>query len=777
MHIKKCNIEHFIGFWLVTIGCITCQVNLQIKKIELIGLKSVPDKEIIYNMKLKEGQQFDEQIFLEDIKRLYGLGYFSKIDYEKEITKDGVNLKIIFYENPVVRSITIKYSKHFSSKKIKTLLTISEGELLNENKIQQTQKNILEQYRKDGYVFATVDYDIKVTAKQANITFTIVEGKRVKVKEIEFLGIKDIKPKKIKKVMKTKESSFLFSKYLNEKILKEDMIRINSFMRSLGFLDANSYIYEMNFSPLKDKVKIVIFIEPGEKYTISDIMFEGFTLFTKEQLLKTIKSKKGDVFSIKKIEENDIFRLKELYGNAGYPEINIQYFHKLTDKPKELILVFKTEETSKAQIRKINISGNIKTKDKVIRRELLIFPGDIYNYSKIKESLQRLYSLRYFEDVKIEHSPTPKHELVDLNVKVKEARTGFIRFGAGFSSVSGLLGIVELGQDNFDIGRFPKSFDDLVEGTAFAGGGQTFKLFFAPGTRITQMQLFFREPYLFDKPLSFFFSVQNIFADYRFYKEKDFSISSGLERRFESKWFVGTKIEYELLKVTDIVGTAPQIVKDVAGSNSFVTITPYIGKSTIDNYSFPTGGVDFKLNNEIALKGLGSDFSYFKPIASLKFYKTVYTTNTEGKHILALKTNIGAITSLESSRIPFFKKFFAGGPGTVRGFKYRTISPKIGGDEIGGKYLFTLQTEYSLPIYRMEKQDIYLDVIRVFAFYDVGTADDKFFKNLRHSTGIGVRFSIPGLVILPLFEIDFGIPIKKGADDDTQFIQFAVGNF
>lgn len=759
------------------VGYLICQANLQIKKIDLIGLKTVSDKEIRYNLKLKEGAQFDEQVFMEDIKRLYGLGYFNKIEYEKEITKDGINLKIMFYENPVIRSITIKYPKHFSSKKIKTFLTIAEGELLNENKIQQTKGKILDEYKKDGFVFANIEYDIKVTGKEVDINFTIVEGNRVKVKEIEFLGIKDIKPKKIKKIMKTKESSFLFSKYLNEKILKEDLIRINSFMRSLGYLDASSYIKELSFTPLKDKVNVVIFIEPGEKYTIADIVFEGFTLFTKEQLLKTIKSKKGDVFSIKKIEENDILKLKEIYGNTGHPEINIQYFHKLTDKPKELILVFKTEETPKAQIRKINITGNLKTKDKVVRRELLLFPGDVYNYSKIKESLQRLYSLRYFEDAKIEHSPTTKPEFVDLNVKVKEARTGFVRFGAGFSSVSGLLGIVELGQDNFDISRFPKSLTDLVEGRAFAGGGQTLKLFFAPGTRITQMQLFFREPYLFDKPLSFFFSIQNIFADYRFYKERDFSISSGLEWRFESKWFIGSKVEYELLKVTDIVDSAPQIVKDVSGSNSFVTITPYVGKSTIDNYSFPSKGVDFRIYNEIALKELGSDFSYFKPTSAFKFYKTIYTTDNDGKHILAMKTNVGTITSLEGSKIPFFKKFFAGGPGSVRGFKYRTISPKIGGDEVGGKYLFTLQSEYSLPLYRMEKQDIYLDVIRIFAFYDIGTADNKFFRDLRHSIGLGIRFSIPGLVILPLFEIDFGIPIKKVAGDDTQFIQFSVGSF
>lgn len=773
--IKQCVIVLLIYFH--NLFQLVAQVDLHIKKIELLGLKTVSEKEVRYNIKLKEGDLFNEEIFIADIKRLYSLGYFNKIEYEKEVTKEGVYLRIIFFENPLIKSIIIKYPKYFSLKKIKTFMAISEGELLNENKIQQTKNRILEEYRKEGFVFANVEEEIKVTGGEAELTFKITEGKRVKVKKIEFSGINGIKPKAIKKVMKTKESSFLFAKYLNEKILKEDLIRINSFLRSLGYLNANSYIKELAYSPLKDKVNIFIEVELGEQYIIADIIFEGFTLFPKEQLLNTIKSRKGDVFSTKRIEEVDISKLKNLYGDTGHPEINIQYFHKLTEKPKELILVFKCQETPKAYIRKINITGNTKTKDKVIRRELLIFPGDLYNYSKIKESLRRLYSSRYFEDVKIEYSPTTKAEFVDLNVKVKESRTGYIRFGAGFSSVSGLLGIIELGQDNFDITRLPKNIDEVIEGKAFAGGGQQFRLFFAPGTKITQAQLFFREPYLFDKPMSFFFSIQNIFADYRYYKEKDFSISSGLEWRFESRWYIGSKIEYELLKVTDIVSTAPQLVKDVSGSNSFVTITPYIGKSTIDNYSFPTRGIDFKLYNEFALKGLGSDFSYFKPTISFKFYKTIYTTETEGKHILALKLNIGAITSLENSRIPFFKKYFAGGPATVRGFRYRTISPKIGGDEVGGKYLTTFQTEYSLPLYRIEKEDIYLDVIRIFAFYDVGTAEDKFLKNLRHSTGIGIRFSIPGLVILPLFEIDFGIPLKKIDGDDTQFIQFTVGNF
>ncbi|MFN7182369.1 MAG: outer membrane protein assembly factor, partial [Planctomycetota bacterium] len=474
------------------------QITLKVKKIELIGLKTVSQTEIIYNMKLKENDEYDEQIFLDDIKRLSGLGYFSKIDYEKEIRKDGIYLRIIFYENPVITKIVIRYSKYFSQKKLKTFMTISEGQLLNENKVYQTKDNILQAYKKEGFVFAGVDYQIDVTGKEATIIFTIVEGTRVKVKKIEFLGLKDISPKKVKKEMKTKESSLLFSKYLDEKVLKEDMIRINSFLRSLGYLDASSYIKELNFNSSKDKVTIIIGVELGEQYFISDIIFEGFTLFPKEELSKTIKSKKGDVYSIKRIEEVDISKLRELYGNSGYPDISIQHLFKLTDKPRHLILIFRTEEPDKSVVRKINISGNIKTKDKVIRRELLIYPGDVYNYRKIKASLQRLYSTRYFEDIKIENALTAKKGFIDLNVKVKEARTGYIRLRGGFSPASGFLGIIELGLDNFDIGRFPKNLDDLIEGRAFAGGGQTFKLFFAPGTKITQAQLFFREPYLFD---------------------------------------------------------------------------------------------------------------------------------------------------------------------------------------------------------------------------------------------------------------------------------------
>jgi outer membrane protein insertion porin family len=300
---------------------------------------------------------------------------------------------------------------------------------------------------------------------------------------------------------------------------------------------------------------------------------------------------------------------------------------------------------------------------------------------------------------------------------------------------------------------------------------------FSPGTKITQSQIYFKEPYLFDKPLAFYVYLENSIADYRFYNEKNFTMGTGLEWRFESKWFIGTRLEFQNLKITDIDNTAPLVVKNVAGSHTFFTFTPYIGKNTLDNPAFPTSGFDFKLFNEMSFKGLGSDFSYFKPSASFRIYKTVFQTSTEGKHIIGAKANVGAIYSLNNSEIPFFKKFFLGGPTSVRGFRYRTISPKINGDEVGGKYMFSLQSEYSLPLYRMEKQDIYLDVIRLFAFYDIGTADDSFMRNLRHSTGFGIRFSIPGLVILPLFEIDFGFPIIKKAGDDTQFIQFSVGSF
>jgi outer membrane protein insertion porin family len=400
-------IKKIVLFSFLTL-VVFAQVNLKIKRIEFYGLKTISEKEVQFNMKLKEGDMFDEQIFTEDIKRLYNLGYFNKIEYEKELTKEGVILKLFFYENPVISKIEIKYGKHFSEKKLKSFLNISEGELLNENKLHQTKEKILEEYLKAGYTFAEVNYKVEIVNNKAKILFLIVEGYRVKVKKITFIGIKDIKPKQLKKVMKTKETSWLTSKYLNEKVLKEDLIRINSFLRGLGYLDATSHIKELQFSPLKDKVYITIFVELGECYKIKDIEFIGNTSFSKEQLLATIKSKKGDIFSTKKIEESDIPKMKELYGNNGYPEVVIQYLHKITDIPNELILSFNIKEGEKATVRKINISGNTKTKDKVIRRELLLYPGDVYNYRKIKESLQKLYGLRYFEDIKVENIPTGK---------------------------------------------------------------------------------------------------------------------------------------------------------------------------------------------------------------------------------------------------------------------------------------------------------------------------------------------------------------------------------
>lgn len=772
---KLCFI--FCGLFFFAVQNIIPQESpLLVKKIEFIGLEIYSEFEISSKMQTKEGDLYSENRFKEDIKRLFQTGFFEEISWEKKMSKEGIIISIRFKERKAIKEIKFLYNDFLSDKNLREIIKQKSGDVYSEMLTMQDISAIKEKYLSSGFYFVEVKSEIEKARDGLIVKYIVAEGPRVKVRKIYFEGNHSISAKELRKYMATKESSWLGSNYLKKSVLLTDIEQLKSFYRSQGFLNV-VLVYDINFSELGDLADIHIAVEENERFTIEKVELKGVSEALINEVTSKIKVKAGEVYSGEKIQ-NDVRIIRDLYEKKGFPNVYININTYLSDKPGSVILSYEISEGERFYVGRVDIFGNYKTRDKVIRRELTIYPGELYSTQEAKESLRRLQNLNYFETINIETVETLNKEVKDVKVTVKEKATGYMSFGAGYGSTVGLVGMFEFVQPNFDITRFPSSFRDIVDGIAFSGAGQTFRLRAMPAAKQSSFEAYFKEPYFLDKPMSLEVLLSDFIRDWSNYRESDFQARIGGAYRLKNKWYLGSSLGYERIKISEVKVTAPDEIKSLAGRNVVTTITPYIGKDTTNHPIFPTDGYKIHLSTEVASKVFGGDFDYLKAMMSVAKYFSVYTTRTEAEHILSVRSSLGIIRSYGGSEIPFFEKFFAGGPNSVRGFRYRTISPKVNGDEVGGKNIFVTQIEYSFPVYRSQVSGLYSDIIRFLFFTDIGTSNDEnvIFKDIRISTGFGLKVTVPQLGNVPI-GISVGFPVKREDGDSKQVFQFTFGGF
>ncbi len=424
-------------------------------------------------------------------------------------------------------------------------------------------------------------------------------------------------------------------------------------------------------------------------------------------------------------------------------------------------------------VQRIEFEGNTVTQDRVLRRELLLFPGDPFSARKVTKSRRRLLSLNYFDSVSFDIRPTEDKTLNarDLIVKVTEGRTGIIRFAVGVTSNAGVIGEMSLTKRNFDITRMPKSWDDLINGNAFSGGGQFFTIQIQPGTELNRFRISFREPHLLDSPYSMGVDLQAYLRARETYDERRiggaFSSGRQLTENLRTDWTYRS----ESIRISDIGSDAPRVVQEVRGSNVLTSLILGLTYDRANDPILPTAGYRLAGNIEVAAQALGGDFNYGKLSLRGTYYhspwKTVdlLRTRTDMPHIVTVHGRLG----LGSGDIPVFSRYFAGGYGTVRGFRFRTISPKEFGEPFGGKFLAVMSVEYSVPIYQ--------EVLRAVFFTDFGSVTNSagsLGSQLRASAGLGLRLKVPFLGPRPI-AFDFGFPLSKEREDDTAVFSFSIG--
>ena len=725
-----------------------------IREIKYEGLFRTRENLIKYKIKSEVGKQLSHETIVEDQKRLIETGYFQNVAIKTEPVEGGIKLIFSFKEKPILHDVIIRGNRKIKRKKLldKIFDKIARGEIYDELEFYDAVLEIEKLYRKKGYYNVAVDSRREVDIKRNQVTVEVIidEGEHGFIKQITLIGCESIEKKKVLKTMQTKRRkpiAWLLGKgELKLDVLEDDKGRIKKVYQDNGFLDAR--VVKMEREPFEKKPKYLhlkITIEEGPKYTVGVVSYQGNTIFTTEELTKKRKLKDGDVLSMKTANE-ERRRLTDYHTEKGYIQTGVVMQTRPTDVATVLDVIYVIKEGVRVSIGKIDISGNITTKDKVIRRELLLVPGEIYDGVKVRTSIKRLRGLNYFRTVDIYPIETDKEDVRDLIVEIEEKNTGQLIFGAGFSSIDQLVGQFEIAQSNFDLKDWP----------GLKGGGQKARLKATFGSERQDYLLSFTEPWMFNRKLSFGF---DIFKQKKKYISDDYDQDAyGFRLKLNKRLFSRTRggVTYGWRKV-DIQPDedASDLIKAEEGKRTTSSLRFDITNDTRDRYILPSRGWRRSVAFEYAGGFLGGDTDFTREEVDLVKYIPVY-----GRHVLRLWGRYRTMKEFgDSEGVPIFERFFIGGRTSVRGYDYREIGPKDEtGEPLGGKSSLLLSAEYTFPLYE--------NFLRGAVFYDTGNVWEDSYEfemdELMAGWGVGLRIIIPKLG-LPV-NLDYSWPLN--AEDD-----------
>jgi outer membrane protein insertion porin family len=757
-----------------------------------VGPAAVSDDFIRANIRVKVGEPFSRSVVDEDIKSLYATGYFFKIQAGDENTADGVNLTYVVQGKPILTEIKIVGNKKMNVKKLKKKITSKTGQPLDERKIFDDAQAMRELYEKAGYQKTTVVAEppvIDEAAGRGTVTFTIHETPRIKIKDIVFVNA-TLPQKPLRKVFKTRRH-WMFSWITGSGVLKEDDFeedqdKLVEYYQNKGYIDFA--IKDIQYDHPSPKWMVIrVIVSEGKLYKVGTLDIKGNHLFSTndfiagmkiDRRLMKLKLTPGATFTPADFNE-DVDTLRDMYGSKGYLARDlggttiIAATHVANPATGTIDVSYGIEEGEKCYIEKIIIKGNVKTKDKVLRRELAVYPGEVYDMVRVKISKSKLEQMQYFEKVDTEAQETDVPNRKDLVIGVEEKNTGNVTVGAGFSSVESIVGFVELKQGNFDLFNPP----------TFTGAGQKFELKASLGTELQDYELSFIEPWFMGKQLALGVDLFHREIDYNslnnMYNESFDGATLSLTKAL---WLPGLKggITYTIEDAhvsivngfttnysTNYTTSANGLANNGAINSGNISTNIYDQRGTyiISEFGFNLT-YDTRNNFQLPNKGQVTELlaNVAAPPGDTQYYKLELRTSWffpgfANGHILEVDARTGVVSTWDTTtQVPIFERWFLGGLYNLRGYKYQTVGPMDQfGEPLGGDTVFFATAEYSIPIIKM---------LRVAAFYDIGNvypdsfsfspgANRGFYSD---DAGLGLRITLPIGGGTPL-RLDYGIPI------------------
>ena len=726
------------------------------------GAAPVDEASVLAYTSIKVGDELNRPSISRDVRELEKSGRYTYVAADVERVPGGVAIVYTVQSKPRIRRLTIDGADQPGNRKVRQWLELGVGDLVDDSILGTKSQKVREEYQKDYFPYTKVTWKIDEdpTNGTADVHVQVDEGRRAKVRDISFSGNENVRSGPLKKVMKQKKWNFLISWITGRGTYKPDDLEmdieaIRRVYMDRGYLDAKVGAPELKPHGQKG-LDVEIPVTEGKRYRLGAIRLEGAKLFKPEDVTKSaITNRPGDVASLLSIEKGQQ-AVQDYYGSRGYIGNQVNYEWQPTPSADVLDLVYRVKEGELAYIRNINIRGNTRTKDKVIRRELTVYPGDKWNSVLVKNSERRLRNLGYFGYVAGVPEETDSPSQYDLAFEVEEQKTGQFLVGVGYSSVDELIGFVELSQGNFSISDWPPT-----------GGGQKLKLRATLGTKREDIELSFVEPWFLDRKLSF--GVDLFQRDRRFlsddYDQQNIGGRITLGKPLGNFNRVNLFYDLEQIEVSDVDESASDLIKAEEGRQLKSAVGVELIHDSRDSAFVPTRGNRSEFTSFVSGGPLGGDTEIYGLEAQSSQFIPLWMD-----HVLNIKGWASTVEEWgDGERVPIFDRLFLGGARTLRGFKYRDVGPKDENEEpIGGKSAWYATVEYTIPV---------VEKVRMAGFYDFGMVmEDSYdfdFGDYNSDVGVGVRLDFPGF---PL-RLDYAWPLETDEFNDRKNgrFQFSIG--
>ncbi len=734
--------------------------------------QTMPTQRIMSLIQTKPGTEYKAAVVAEDVRKLYETKLFADI---RVVTQQTADKKVIVYfqlkELPgVVREILYLGANHLKKDDLEATTGLKVGVPLNPWATQKARQAILAKYQEKGRLSASVDILEGDKVGDTRIVFSITEGPVAKVGSTEFVGNHFVSGARLRTQINTSRAILGMGGDFNPMMADNDVTKLIEYYKNNGYHDVQVR-RELQWDAAQRYVTLIFHIDEGTRYKVAGVDITGVPAAKRQELMPLVDSVKlGEVYNQLYVDK-DKLKIKDWIGYQGQDAAVEPAAYFPPDRPGEVVINYEIQQRPPARVGQIFIAGNEVTRDNVILRQVPLYPGQVLTYPDVRVAERNLARLNIFQ-VKPDQGIRPTVTVLDDNtdspykdilINVTEDQTGSLLFGLGVNSDAGLTGTIVLNERNFDITRWPTSFEDLLSGRAFRGGGQELRIEAVPGVDLQRYSFTFREPFLFDSPYAL--TVGVYYNDILYNEDTESRVGTRItvDRRLNQYWRANVGVRIEGIGIHSVPVFDPPDYQNVVGENFLVAPRVGLTRDTRDSYLRPTEGSLVDISFEEAL----GDYTF--PIFNIegnKYWTTYQRPDGSGRHVLALRSQLG----IEGSNAPVYERFFAGGYRSLRGFEFRGVGPFIDGANVGGKFMWLNSLEYQVPLTAS-------DALYAVGFIDSGTVEQSVeIRDYRVTAGFGLRITVPMLGPVPI-ALDFGFPIVKGPEDRKQVFSFSVGYF
>jgi outer membrane protein insertion porin family len=709
----------------------------------------VQEAVILARVGAKIGSPFVANRTAEDIRAIFSLGFFDDVQVKVEDFEGGVKLTYMVVERPFVRDIVFAGNKKEDAATLQDKIDLKLGSVYNPVEVNRGADKLKEFYEQEGYFEVGITPEVeKLADGDVTITYRIAEGRRISIDQIVIEGAQGLTPKQVKGAMDTQEREYIVLRgTVQRQKLDEDVDRIIQLYNDFGYVQARVESSEIQVDREKARATVRVVVVEGPQFKVGGVDVTGNAVLPIEEVRKRIELKTGDVFSRSKLRDS-VKGITDLYSAVGRASADVAP-NTLQDIPARLVnIVFEINEGPETYVERINIAGNTRSEEKILRREIPMAEGDLFTSQKLARAKQRLTNLNYFDKVEAKTAPGSAKDKIIVNIDVTEKPTGLFSIGGGYSSQDGVLGTLDLSQRNF------------------LGKGWEVFLRLRGGENLQTGTIGFTEPWLFDRPLAAgfdLFNTRRILPDYTV-ESLGGDIRLGHPLGEYSRINAVYRVSQDRISDVNQLGSPQLISQEGTHLTSLVGVN--LSRDTRDNVYDPTRGSTASIGLDFAGVGFGEKFvrsvaaaTYFQPLPWLE-------------HVLSFRFTAGYSFGWDKDSVPLFERFYLGGSNSLRQFKSLQVSPRDNtGTRIGGNSELLGTIEYQIPLFFGIKAALFYDVGQVWG-PDIQGGAKIDLSDLRHGVGAGFRWNSPFGPI----RVDYGIKLDQRKGESFGEFNFSAGS-